>query len=66
MTVLVRLCSGYRVLWVNVWLGLVGTKILAFWKIQLDLLILCCHVLKVIAFVDAGGFLALGYEISVR
>ena len=38
---------------------------LAFWKIQLDLLILCCHVLKAIAFIDDGGFLVLGYEISV-
>ena len=30
MTVLVLLCSGCQVLWVNVWLGLVGIKISGF------------------------------------
>ena len=46
-------------------LGLLEKKFLAFCRIQLDLFILCCHVLKAIAFVDDGGFLVLGYEISV-
>ena len=42
-------------------LGLLEKKILAFCTIQLDLLILCCHVLKGFSFVDGvSGSVVLG------
>ena len=65
MTVLVLLCSGCWVLWVNVWLGLVGKKNSGFLYDSTGLIHSLLPCLKAIAFVDAGGFLVLGYEISV-